>query len=308
MDKQEEWDFLNSKIWLDYTQKRYASLDDIKYRLDKLGISQKDWPRLKPKIQMLRKMGSVPFFIKSLNKNFWYYPSDSINQKLHQIEQRGTNLYELIKNRSILEKEFLADARVEESISSAIYEGANSTRNQAGALIASGKKAQNKDEWMLLNNLQAMEWIKQNSRSELSPRLILQIHEIVSKNTLERDDNNFCGRFRNDKVFVGKHEGVDHSKIESCLHETIANVTAHPRFIHALIRGILLHYFVAYIHPFFDGNGRTARTLFYFKAIKNELKFVELLSISADLKSHGKGYERSFELVVSHGLGHDLFC
>ena len=307
MNKREEWDFLNGKIWLDYTQKRYTSLDDIKYRLDKRGISQKDWHELKLKIQMLRKMGSIPFFVKSLNKHFWYYPSDSINQKIHHIEQRGTNLYELIKNHSTLEKEFLANARVEESITSAIYEGANSTRSQARALIASGKKARNKNEWMLLNNLHAMEWIKKYSHSELSHELILQIHKIVSANTLEGDDANFCGRFRNDTVFVGKHEGIEHSKIELCLQEIIANIAAHPRFIHALIIGILLHYFVAYIHPFFDGNGRTARTLFYFKAIKSDLKFVELLSISADLKSHGKKYERSFELVLSHDLDVTFF-
>ena len=300
-------DLLNDSVWLDYTQKRYVPLDDIKYRLEKLGIPRQEWPELRQKIQALRKMGSIPFVFHSLGKNFWYFPSDSITQKIHQIEARGGKLYQLIQDRSPFEKEFLANATVEESISSAIYEGANSTRGQANALIASGKKARSKDEWMLLNNLEAMKWIKEHSQENLSHQTVLKIHEIVSKNTLERDDANFCGRFRNDRVFVGKHEGVRHTNIESCLKEAIDSITHHPRFIHALIRGILLHYFIAYIHPFFDGNGRTARTLFYFKAIKNNLKFVELLSISADLKSHGKKYERSFELVKSHEMDMTFF-
>ncbi len=64
------------------------------------------------------------------------------------------------------------------------------------------------------------------------------------------------------------------------------------------MRQILLHYFVAYIHPFFDGNGRTV--LFYFTIIKYGLKSVEFLSISAHLKIHGKRYERSFENAVKY--------
>ena len=51
-----------------------------------------------------------------------------------------------------------------------------------------------------------------------------------------------------------------------------------------------------------DGNGRIARTLFYYKAIKNDLKFLELLSVSANLKVHGKRYERSFDQVIENEL------
>ena len=74
-----------------------------------------------------------------------------------------------------------------------------------------------------------------------------------------------------------------------------------------MIKAILLHYFIAYIHPFFDGNGRAARTVFYFEAIKTNLQFVELLSVSADLKEHGKRYERSFDLVQEHELDMTFF-
>src|SRR5690606_33714731 len=51
----------------------------------------------------------------------------------------------------------------------------------------------------------------------------------------------------------------------------------------------------------------TARTLFYFKAMKNGLKFVELLSVSAHLKEHGKKYEKSFDLVKEHDLDMTYF-
>ena len=297
-----EFEFLNTELWLKYTQERYVPLEDIKYRLDKLGESKKDWPQLKEKIQTYRKMGSIPFFFKSIDKKFWFYPSDSILKKIQYIETAGVNLFETISTQSVFKNEFISNASVEEAVTSAIYEGANSTRSKAKALIASCEGPKNKDEWMLINNHNAMKWIKDNAVLPVSTGLILKIHEIVSNNTLSGDDANFCGKFRNDTVYVGKHEGIPHNKINEALGEAIELTTNHPRFLHGLIKGILLHYFTAFIHPFFDGNGRTARTLFYFKSIKNDLKFVELLSVSADLKSHGKRYVKSFDLVKEHDL------
>ena len=266
-----------------------------------------NWPELKQKIQTFRKMSAIPFFLNSIDKKFWYFPSDSINKKIHQVESLGDRLYDRIENHGSFEREFLANAAVEEAITSAIYEGANSTRSQAKVLIASGEKPKNKDEWMLINNYSAMKWIKENSTLPVSHELILKIHEIVSRNTLEGDDANFCGKFRDNAVYVGKHQGIVHTKLEETLNEIINLTTNHPRFLHSLIKGVLLHYFIAYIHPFFDGNGRTARTLFYFKTIKNDLKFVELLSISANLKEHGKRYEKSFDLVQEHELDITFF-
>ncbi|WP_417335885.1 Fic family protein [Halobacteriovorax marinus] len=302
-----EFEFLNSDLWLKYTQERYAPLEDIKYRLEKLGIPRGDWPELKQRIQTYRKMSAIPFFLNSINKKFWYFPSDTINRKIHHVESLGNRLFDKIENHRSFKREFLANAAVEEAITSAIYEGANSTRSKAKALIASGEVPKSKDEWMLINNYFAMKWIKENSILPVSNGLVLKIHEIVSKNTLEGDDSNFCGKFRDDAVYIGAHQGVIHTKIEEALNEVIELTTNHPRFLHSIIKGILLHYFIAYIHPFFEGNGRTARTLFYFKAIKNDLKFVELLSVSANLKEHGKRYEKSFDLVKEHELDMTFF-
>ena len=307
MPVKEDFDFLNSDVWIKYTQDRYLSLGDIKYRLDKLGISKQDWPRLKKKIQQFRKMGAVPFFLDSIHKKFWFFPSDSINKKIHKIESLGNKLYDQIENCNSFKKDFLINSTIEEAITSAIYEGANSTRAQAKSLIASNSKPHNKDEWMLMNNYKAMNWIKSHLNIPTSNELILKIHEIISKNTLEGDDAHFCGKFRDDKIFVGQHEGVTHTKIKETLQEVIHIISKHPRFLHSLIKGIAFHYFIAYIHPFFDGNGRTARTLFYFEMIKTNLKFIELLSISANLKNQGEKYSQSFDLVKEHELDMTFF-
>lgn len=307
MTSKDDFEFLNSTLWLKYTQERYAPIDDIKYRLESLGHNKKDWESTKNKIQYFRKMGSIPLFLKSIDKKFWFFMSDAINKKIHEIEHRGTVLFEKIERHGSFKQEFLSNASIEEAITSAIYEGANTTRSKAKELIATKSNPKSKDEWMLINNYKAMKWIKEHSTLKLSKEVALKIHEIVTTNTLEGDDVNFCGKFRNDTVSVGSHTGVNWKQVESAFDEVIDLTTNNPRYLHPLLRGIIIHYFTAYIHPFFDGNGRTARTLFYFKAIKNNLKFVELLSVSANLKELGKKYEKSFDLVKQNDLDISYF-
>jgi len=301
MSIKEDFEFLNSSIWLKYTQERYTPLDDIKYRLDSLGLKQDDWESLKIKILGLRKLNSVPFFVNCLDKKFWFFPADCINKKIRELEFLGNKLFERINNQKTFKEEFLMNSSIEEAITSAIYEGANSTRAKAKQLISSGKKPMNKDEWMLVNNYRVLNWIKDNCEEDISIDSILKVHSIVTQNTLDGDDANFCGKFRNDKVFVGNnHEGIEYNKIIESINEALVLTTSNKRDLAPIVKGILLHYFIAYIHPFFDGNGRTARAFFYYKAIKNKLHFVELLSISAHLKEHGKRYEKSFELVTEN--------
>lgn len=300
----EDFEFLNSEPWLKYTHHRYLNSEEIKRRIYGTG-STKGWNELWQRISLSRKHGAIPISIPSIGMDFWYFPSDSLQKKIIEIEQLGTLLYDKIVEAAF-KSEFLADAAIEEAITSAIYEGANTTRAQAKQLIESGKRPVTKDDWMLLNNFEAMNWIKDHSEEKVTVNLILKIHQIVSKNTLESVDANYSGKFRDDKVFVRNtsgaavHEGVSYLKIPKAIEEAINVTTNNPRYLHPLIKGTLLHYLIAYIHPFFDGNGRTARTMFYFKSMKHDLKFVELLSISAHLKNSGNMYERVFTVIKDH--------
>lgn len=291
------FEFLNSELWLNYTQRRYLTPEEIRHRLKQQGAADSGWANKKKEIISARKTSSITLFFKSIEPKFWFYPADVIHKKIDEIDRLGQDLYELINKQATFKNEFLLDSAIEEAITSAIYEGAHSTRAQAEQLIASGQRPKNKDEWMLINNFRAMRWVKENQSTALTKNVILHLHKIVTENTLDGDDTNFQGKFRNDKVFVGPHEGIEHNKIDNAIDEMISVTTENPRYFHPLLKGILIHYFIGYIHPFFDGNGRTARALFYFKSIKNQLNYVELLSVSAYLRTHGKQYEKSFEKV-----------
>src|SRR5581483_752217 len=76
-----------------------------------------------------------------------------------------------------------------------------------------------------------------------------------------------------------------------------ANEDETERFIHPVVRAILLHFWLAYDHPFEDGNGRTARALFYWYMRRQKYWLVEYLSISEILRRAASKYSRAFVLT-----------
>jgi Fic family protein len=65
-------------------------------------------------------------------------------------------------------------------------------------------------------------------------------------------------------------------------------------FVHPVVRAILIHFQIGYDHPFVDGNGRTARTLFYWSLLRSGFWMAEYLSISSILKRAPAQYMRSY--------------
>jgi Fic family protein len=198
---------------------------------------------------------------------------------------------------------YLIRSFVEEAINSSQLEGASTTRSVAKELIRQGRRPIDKDEQMILNNYEAMRFIKDSTGEPLSTELILELHRILTKDTLENPDS--VGRFRTDKdaVYVVDRTGggILHTppKAEELPERMrilcdFANETNGDVFIHPIIRAILLHFMLAYDHPFEDGNGRTARALFYWSVARQGYWIMEFLSISKIIKAAPIKYGRAF--------------
>jgi len=65
-------------------------------------------------------------------------------------------------------------------------------------------------------------------------------------------------------------------------------------YVPPALRAIITHFMLAYDHPFVDGNGRTARALFYYSMLNQGYWLVEFVSISRLLKAAPAQYGRSF--------------
>ena len=73
-----------------------------------------------------------------------------------------------------------------------------------------------------------------------------------------------------------------------------ANGKTPGEFVHPAIRSIILHFWLAYDHPFLDGNGRTARALFYWSMLHHHYWLCEFISISHLILKAPAEYERAF--------------
>ena len=74
-----------------------------------------------------------------------------------------------------------------------------------------------------------------------------------------------------------------------------ANGKADHEFLHPVLRAIMLHFWLAYDHPFEDGNGRTARALFYWAMLHQGYWMFEFVSISSIIKKAQGQYGRAFQ-------------
>jgi Fic family protein len=155
---------------------------------------------------------------------------------------------------------------------------------------------------MILNNFSAMKRINTLTDEPLSTELVFDIHQLVTEKTL--DDSSAAGRFRKatEKVHVIDmynevfHDPPPAKQLEERMTAMcdFANDKTPKYFIHPVIRAIILHFWLAYDHPFVDGNGRTARALFYWLMLRERYWLFEFISISQIIVKAPSKYARAF--------------
>lgn len=80
-----------------------------------------------------------------------------------------------------------------------------------------------------------------------------------------------------------------------------ANGETSGSFLHPLVRAIVLHFWLAYLHPFVDGNGRMARALFYWQMLRTGYDFAQYLSISGPIDRAPQAYYLAFAHTETDG-------
>ncbi len=120
-----------------------------------------------------------------------------------------------------------------------------------------------------INHKEAIEFLEEliNDNGELSEMDIKNIHALVLKGI---DDEN-AGRYRIENVIIS---GATHIPPESVvvpefMEKLIYRYDEWKEKYHPIVVAALLHAEFVKIHPFIDGNGRTARLLMNFEAMKN---------------------------------------
>ena len=207
---------------------------------------------------------------------------------------------------------YLVSSVMEEAIASSQMEGASTTRKAAKEMLRKKLKPRDKSQLMIANNYATIRYLSEHRQDEFSVERLLEIHRYISSGTLDDKDDEGNIRRTDDIVVMDgitgdiAHTPPPHEEVKQLLEDlcSFANNDSPDNFIHPIIKGIILHFMLAYIHPFADGNGRTARSLVYWYMMKKGYWLTEYLSISRIIYTSKAKYEHAF--LYTERDGNDL--
>lgn len=266
------------------------------------GFTVEEW-WLVIKLQRRGFLRQIPFKDKQ-RRSFQFLLPDVVQEQLHQIDMGagGTiGIPEPIVNPQTRDQYYIKSL-IQEAVTSSQLEGAATTRKIAKEMIQTGRKPRDRSEQMILNNYMTMRRIAELKSEPLTPALVFEIHRLITEKTL--DDPAAAGRLRRSderRVVADVKGNIYHDPPPADeLPERLAAMCAFANgetpdyFIHPTIRAIILHFWLAYDHPFVDGNGRTARAIFYWAMLRQGFWLFEFISISSILLKAPTKYARSF--------------
>lgn len=279
--------------YLSKSDERYFYFDDVKYYKDSPFKNPKDnW-------NLIKTYRTTKYeYLNFANHKFRYYISPSVLKSLHDFDLK---LMGGLQKNPILPSdrlEFFKNSLLEEAVASSQVEGAATTTEVARDMLKSGRVPRNESEQMIFNNLRAIEYISEFVDTPIDFKIIIELHKIMTANT---DAQKYSGDFRKGEVFVTDHvDGEiahippDWKEVESLMDELCKFINDENKFIHPIIKASIIHFMIGYVHPFKDGNGRTARALFYWFLIRKGYILVKNISISRVILESRTQYDKAF--------------
>jgi Fic family protein len=285
---------------------KYLHWDEVSRQPPPSGLTRRElWLGLKFRRTNLSRQ--MPL-LSTGGLNFGYGLTDAALEELHWIDQHGGG--EILVSEGVTDpgqrKRYLVNSLMEESITSSQLEGASVTRKVAKEMLRSGRNPRDRGERMILNNYRAMSRLRDMAQRPLDPEMVFELHGILTEGTLDNPDA--AGRMqRPDETRVRVFDPEDRvvhvpppaDELTDRMAQMVkfANGDTPESFVHPVVRAIFLHLWLAYDHPFEDGNGRTARALFYWAMLRQGYWMFEYLSISSLLVKAPIQYGRSFLLT-----------
>ncbi|MDD3006463.1 MAG: Fic family protein [Candidatus Pacebacteria bacterium] len=289
----------------------YLYWDKIKYRFKQTlpkGVSTEELWALTKFIRKYFSEQTITPIKNEKGEKFSFIKLSRFEQFLHEtdLNMRGSLFVNSGDDKEKRKYQFISRGIMEEAIASSQLEGANTTRKAAKEFLREGRTPRTKDEKMILNSYHARKAIEEKYKKEkLDLQTIFELHRILTIDTVKDEE---IGRFRTDKddiVVANNIENIVYHVppkeifVKKEIKELIkfANDETETQFIHPVTKAILIHFWLGYLHPFTDGNGRLARALFYWYLSKKDYWAFNYLPISKNIKNSQTQYGMAYVLA-----------
>lgn len=289
-----------------HINEEYLYWDKAKYKvpntLKGLLSAEELWQLVKRERRSGQKM------ITFAHERFFFTTTDNLFRQLHEFD---LHLGGSLGGREIIgdtdKHKYLIGSIMEESIASSQIEGAVTSRVVAKDMLRKNRPPRNVSEQMIVNNYLTIRWILEIKDQPLTEEALLNLHRLMTANTMDKREE--AGQLRqHDDIHVV--DAIDGDIIHTPPTYTLMpdfvtdlcrffNDETPTFFLHPVVKASIIHFLIGYFHPFTDGNGRTARALFYWYLLRKGYWLTEYLSISRVIMQSRTQYYRAFQYTES---------
>ncbi|MBE5749231.1 MAG: Fic family protein [Clostridiales bacterium] len=289
----------------------YYTIDDLRYNKN-VGIlftkdELNDFLSTKDNLINDRCEGFVKLPLKTFNSQHIFFFLGTYLTLNHK-EYLSTLIKDYEEN-----KDFLTNRNIDQIMLSRIFSEVEGTLNIENVptthkrikQIFESKKLTDKNDIIIKNMQNAINYIL-SEKPKFNKENLFKLYSLLSENCLDEEDKLKDGLYyRDDSVSIGGYDGISHELIDEYMNGLFELVNDKEQ---AKKLGIFLphicHYYILYLHPYFDYNGRTARMVSLWISIINDLSYVSPLFISEAINEFKSDYYKA--IVNTRNTNNDL--
>lgn len=241
-------------------------------------------------ITLLQKFFYKPLPLADFNQNPLVYLENHIHISL--------NTTQILLAKDPLNKPYSHFAMTDEIQSSLSIENIQTSRESIRHILA-GYAPQNKTENQLYGMKKGLDFISDRKHFITEENLHL-LYQLAIGDYLE-DENRLLPShyYRHDAVYLIsdqiEHHGLSAEKLPRAMKQLVDFIGNNP--LNALLKAAITHFYMGYLHPYFDGNGRMARLMHLWILISGGYSAALFVPFSNHIEATKSKYYRAFSLV-----------
>lgn len=211
------------------------------------------------------------------------------------------NTYKSLLNSN--SEENYSMSQMENEIKSTLdIENIESSRNSIRNILK-GRAPQNYDENKIYGIKIGLDFIS-DKNNKITEENIFKLYSLSIGNYLSSEDKLLPGNFyRHDAVYVIgndiSHQGLDFKLLSDYMSDFVEFINKEDS-IGPIVKSVIIHFYFAYIHPYFDGNGRMSRLLQLWYLIQSDFNSTLMVSFSQLISKTKNLYYKTFEDIENN--------
>ncbi len=166
--------------------------------------------------------------------------------------------------------------------------------------ILKGMAPKDEQENRILGIKHGLEFIA-DTTNKITEENLYKLYMMTVGDFLAQEDKLVEGNmYRHDTVYVVsdhiEHSGLSYEKVPEFMKSLIAFANKNDD-INDLIKAAIIHFYIAFVHPYFDGNGRMARLVHLWFLIQKGYQSALFIPFSSQIEKSRKAYYDAYTAI-----------